>query len=89
MSNYYSHKKEPVQLSLLIEPAPEYDLTAKGQNLLSLLSHDPSRMAVQGIIAWVGKEELERTLIDIQRCQAKHFEGIRHITVKRGFISRK
>jgi len=64
----------------------EYFVTAQGRRLLNLLSHDPSRNATAGIIAFVGRTELDDTLADLHACQQGRYDQIRPITIKRGLI---
>jgi len=64
----------------------EYFVTAQGRRLLNLLSHDPTRNAVAGIVALVGQTELHATLADLHACQLGHYDQIRPVTLKRGLI---
>lgn len=64
----------------------EYFVTAQGRRLLNLLSHDPSRIAAAGIIAFVGQTELNNTLADLHACQQGRYDQIRPVTLKRGLI---
>ena len=64
----------------------KYFVTAQGRRLLNLLSHDPTRNAAAGIIAFVGRTELDDTLADLHACHQGRYDQIRPITIKRGLI---
>lgn len=73
------------------EFTPPYHLrffvTDKGKQLQSLLSHDTTGIAAQGITLFVGEDELTRTLHELLACQHGEFTQIRPVTIHRGLIS--